>query len=277
MKSLIEIFDTCANREGYTTVTVEKEKFKRYEVDYKFEEDEDKHVLYIYFEPSDGRTDWIVNFSYWRQAYDSMKVPYRAHGGFLESWKIVHDAIVKKVTEKGFDGDYKWQHVIISGYSHGGALAVLCHECVWFEREDLRDTKYGIIGLSFDGPRVYGGLYIKPELKERWRNFYVIRNHNDIVTHLPPLLFFFRHVGKVVKIGVGQNPGLIGAHYPERIREGLEDFIEHGEMTIKEQITSLLEGVEKVTGTVKDVIDRNSDLTDVAEKIIEQVKDKIEN
>jgi hypothetical protein len=48
-------------------------------------------------------------------------------------------------------------------------------------------------------------------------------------------------------------------------------------MTIKEQITSLLEGVEKATGTVKDVIDRNSDLADVAEKIIEQVKDKIEN
>ena len=218
MKSLIELFDLCNNRKDYTTVKVEKKKFEKYEVDYKFIEEED--VLYIFFEPSDGRTDWVVNFSYWRKPYDDMEIGYRVHGGFLESWKLIKDVVRAKVTENGANGRYKWNKVVIVGYSHGGALAALCHECVWFEREDLRQGD-SIVGVSFDGPRVYAGFWIKKELRERWRNFYVIRNHNDIVTHLPPVIFFFRHVGTKVKMNEGENPGLIGAHYPDRIREGL--------------------------------------------------------
>ena len=117
------------------------------------------------------------------------------------------------------DGTYRWKQVTVAGYSHGGALAALCHECVWYERPDLREE--GLVGISFDGPRVFAGLWIPKELKERWRNFYVFRNHNDIVTHLPPVIFFFRHVGNKVKMKEGEDPGLIGAHYPDKIRQGI--------------------------------------------------------
>lgn len=117
------------------------------------------------------------------------------------------------------NGAYYWKKVIVAGYSHGGALAVLCHECVWYERPDLRED--GLVGISFDGPRIFAGLWIPKKLKERWRNFYVFRNHNDIVTHLPPVIFFFRHVGNKVKMKEGEDPGLIGAHYPDKIRQGV--------------------------------------------------------
>ena len=218
---LIDLFNLCNNRRDYTTVVPHD---KEYEVDYKFIEDGE--TLYIFFEPSDGKTDWKVNFKYWRKPYKDMSVRYRVHGGFLDSWKLVDDAVGAKIAEVGANGDYKWRRVVIVGYSHGGALAALCHEFVWYNRADLRAN--GLIGISFDGPRIYGGFRVPKALRERWAHFYVFRNWNDIVTHLPPVAFFFRHVGKKIKIKSGERPGLIGAHYPDKIQASLIAFEEKG-------------------------------------------------
>lgn len=211
-KTLVDLFNYC-NWIEYQEVG--------HDVDYAFIEGAND-TLYIYFEPSNSKTDWIVNFAFPRRPYKDMQIPYRVHGGFLSNWKAVEDIVIARVTEKGANGDYRWKRVVVVGYSHGGALAALCHEGVWFHREDLREA--GLAGISFDGPRVFGGLYVPAALKERWAHFYVIRNHRDIVTHLPPVVMFFRHVGELVEIGAGEDPGLIGAHYPNKIRESLQEF-----------------------------------------------------
>ena len=166
---LIDLFNLCNNRRDYTTVVPHD---KKYEVDYKFIEDGE--TLYIFFEPSDSKTDWKVNFKYWRKPYKDMSVRYRVHGGFLDSWKLVDDAVGAKIAEVGANGDYKWHRVVIVVYSHGGALAALCHEFVWYNRADLRAN--GLIGISFDGPRIYGGFRVPKALRERWAHFYVFRN-----------------------------------------------------------------------------------------------------
>jgi hypothetical protein len=151
-----------------------------------------------------------------------MEIPYRVHGGFLDSWKLIDDIIINKVTERA-NGEYKWRNIVVSGYSHGAAIAALCHEAVWYHRPDLRNN--GLVGYGFDGPRVYAGFKVKKALQERWRTFTMFRNWNDIVTHLPPRLFGFRHVGNVVQIkSSGGNPGLIGAHYPRPILSGLRRY-----------------------------------------------------
>ena len=246
MRSLIELFDICNNRRDYTTVTPAN---KKYEVDYKFLEEDD--VLYIFFEPSDGDTDWRVNFSYWRKPYKDMyPISYRVHGGFLTSWRLIRDAVGTKIREVseagvGIDGhwDWKFKKIVIVGYSHGGALAALCHEYVWYNRTDLRTN--GVIGISFDGPRVYAGWHLRKELKERWKSFHVIRNANDLITHLPPVALCFRHVGQIEKVGT-QRPKAqvfkewaasrfkdkmlmqelfnIKAHYPEEIKKGIMEI-----------------------------------------------------
>ena len=210
MKTLTELFQIC-NNGNYTMVND-----GAHEVDYKFLEEDD--ILYIFFEPSDGKIDWRVNFAYWRKPYKDMEISYRVHGGFLDSWKLVRDAIKEKVRAP------QWKRIVVVGYSHGAALAALCHEFVWFERPDLREN--GLVGYGFDGPRVYAGFIIKPQLKERWRTFTMFRNWNDIVTHAPPVIFGFRHVGRVEKIHGPRyyNPGLVGAHYPDKILAGLKDY-----------------------------------------------------
>lgn len=270
MKTLIELFNICNNRQDYITVKATQEKFKRYEVDYKFIEEDD--VLYIFFEPSDGRVDWRVNFSYWRKPYKDMEIEYRVHGGFLESWKLIHDQVRFKIVEKKAEGGFKFNKIVSVGYSHGGPLAALCHECAWFERKDLRDKDGALVGINFDGPRMYAGLWIKEELKERWRNFYNFRNHSDLVTHLPPVFFLFRHVGEKVMIGVGDNPGLIKAHYPEEIRKGLEDFVKNGEMKLREKIASVLKYASEVAEKVRDF--DAGDACDIFNKVMDHIEKK---
>ena len=93
---------------------------------------EDGHTLYIYFQGSDGDVDWRRNFSFWKKPYKDMDSPYRVHAGFMKAWKEVEDIVIEKITERSavMNMAYRWNKIITVGYSHGGALAAFCHECV---------------------------------------------------------------------------------------------------------------------------------------------------
>lgn len=147
--------------------------------------------LYIYFEWSDDATDWKNNFNFPAKPYKDMGTTWFCHRGFLKVWKsiehYVKDAIMRSTVKS----------VTIVGYSHGAAIAALCHEYVWFNRPDLRDN---LVGYGFGAPRVFWGS-MDNKLKERWANFHPVRNLNDIVTYMPPKFFGFRHVNDVMEIG----------------------------------------------------------------------------
>lgn len=204
MYSLSELFEKV-NSVEYRTVGQE--------VDYCFVKEE--NTLYIYFEPSNGGKDWKHNFMFKKRPYKDMKIPYKVHRGFLECWKTVEDIILARIADPTI------KEIVIVGYSHGGALSALCHECCWYNRPDIRNN---IWGIGFDSPRVYGSFTVDNKLKERWAQYIVIRNHNDLVTHVPPALFGYCHVGTVVKVGEKPHPGLIKAHYPEEILYSLQNF-----------------------------------------------------
>lgn len=184
---------------------------------------EEGTILYIYFQGSNSTTDWIRNFLFAKRPYKDMEVPYRVHRGFLAAWKEVEDLVIEKIRNP------KWTKIITIGYSHGGALAGLCHECVWFWRPDLRDV---IEGYGFEAPRFYASWKVREDLKERWARFLVIRDNNDIVTHCPPFIFGYCHVGDLLKIhgDVSLAPkkwylmNCVKSHYPQVVYNGL---IEH--------------------------------------------------
>lgn len=216
---LDELFDNCAYKVVYTQVGDS--------VNYAFVEEGD--TLYIYFQGSNSISDWVRNFWFFKKPYKNMKISYYVHGGFLSAWKEVEDIISNKILEKVplQDGhyDYKFKKIISVGYSHGGALSGLCHEFVWFNRPDIRNN---IFGVGFESPRFYHGLFVKKKLKERWKNYTVIRNHFDIVTFLPPRLFLFTHVGTVCTLNQTstvnyKKPKCIGAHYPDKVLESLRE------------------------------------------------------
>lgn len=172
-------------------------------------------TLYVFFEDSDGKIDWKNNLDFPAKAYKRMeKRIWFAHRGFLRVWKEIEPSLAPEIADKSIE------KIVIAGYSHGGALAMLCHEYVWYHRPDLRGN---IEGYGFGAPRVFWGIKTKA-LKERWAGFTVIRNFDDLVTHLPPWIFGYSHVGKMVKIGQRGRYSPIKAHYAENILKELFRF-----------------------------------------------------
>ena len=167
------------------------------------------NTLYIFFEKSVGVSDWKSNFDFPAKMYKGIFV----HRGFLKVWKNIEPILENYIL------DTTLKRIIITGYSHGAAIAVLCHEYVWFNRSDLRES---IEGYGFGCPRVVWGFYGN-KIKKRWERFTVIRNIDDIVTHVPPLLFGYFHVGKMLLIGEKGKYSKVDAHREENILNELKE------------------------------------------------------
>lgn len=175
----------------------------------------DKDTLYIFFEKSNGSNDWKHNLDFPAKPYKRMgKTVWFAHRGFLKVWKEIEPVLADIVA------DTSVQRVIIAGYSHGAALALLCHEYVWYWRPDLR---YALKGYGFACPRVFWGIRFA-DLKVRWNTFTVIRNLNDIVTHLPPRILGYSHMGNILEIGEKKKYSSVEAHYAENILTELRAY-----------------------------------------------------
>ncbi len=169
-------------------------------------------TLYLFFDYSKGVNDWRINFNFPAKAYKRMgKTIWFAHRGFLKAWQEIEPMLKKDILNKDI------KKIIITGYSHGAAIAMLCHEYVWYNRPDLRNN---IEGYGFGSPRVFWGFKYKA-VKCRWERFTVVRNINDLFTHLPPALFGFSHVGKMLKIGEKRKYSQIKAHYANNILKEL--------------------------------------------------------
>jgi predicted lipase len=169
------------------------------------------NILKIFFEWSDGKADWLNNFKFfpipWKP-YKNMSRLWYCHRGFLKVWKSIEPYLKADIN------DTKIREIEIVGYSHGAAIALLCYEYCKYNRADA-----DVRGVGFGCPRVFWCMVPK-EIKERFNNFVVVRNGADIVTHVPPVIFGFRHVSKVIKIG--KDDDLIKDHYSDRYLQNLK-------------------------------------------------------
>lgn len=170
------------------------------------------NTLYILFEWSNGKTDWLNNFDFPAKPYRDMKNKWFVHRGFLKVWKAIEPHLYKAIT------DFTVDEIITAGYSHGAAIALLCHEYCKFSRLDIPVKGYGI-----GCPRVVWG-FLREAVKKRFEGFVVIRNGCDLVTHVPPLVFGYRHVGEMIKIGKGKGYKPIEAHFPESYAKELSEM-----------------------------------------------------
>ncbi len=172
-------------------------------------------TLHLYFECSKGATDWKNNLDFPAKPYRHMDGSiWFAHGGFLKVWKSAQKEIAPLMEEPCI------KRVVVVGYSHGGALAAFCHEYIWYHRPDLRRR---LTGYGFGCPRVVWGL-LSPGLRQRWANFTVVRNLDDLVTHLPPKAMGYTHVGKMLTIGAAGKYTPMNAHRPNNILQELRRY-----------------------------------------------------
>ncbi len=194
----------------------------------------DRDSLYVLFEKSNGVEDWENNLDFASvvhtssknnvrmavAAYRDMEEEWYCHGGFLRVWKSVLPYIEGALLDLGV------RRIYCVGYSHGAALALLCHEYLWYHRRDLHGS---VFGFGFGCPRVIYGTV--PRENERWADFYVIRNLDDTVTHLPPRILGYRHVGNLLEIGNRHNYSGIEAHMAENYILSLRREIENSRIT----------------------------------------------
>lgn len=160
-------------------------------------------VLTILFEESNGARDWRNNFAFPVKPYRDMEDKWHCHGGFLRAWKDVEPFLQGQIMDKAV-------HTIrIAGYSHGAAVALLCHEYCRFHRPDC-----AVFGVGYGCPRVIWGR-LRKAVKERLLGFVVIRNKGDLVTHVPPAILGYKHSSTVLTIGGHTHYGMINAHRPE--------------------------------------------------------------
>ena len=201
MGELERYFRACLDAE-YTT--------EENDADWAVEREGDE--LLILFEHSRGALDWLNNLNFHAVPYPEMHPIWQCHGGFLSVWRAVKPAVEHAILpylSLPPDRD-RIARLTVIGYSHGAALAVLCHEWLWYHFPLWRAA---LVGYGFGCPRVLYGCPT-PELAARWEQFYVIRNNDDPVTHLPPRAFGFCHAGNLLQVSDGVTSG-IDAHRPE--------------------------------------------------------------
>ncbi len=191
---LLSLFEECLEKE-----------YMHVRNDASFAADRRGDALYLWFEHSNGARDWLNNLDFVAVPYRDMTPSWSCHGGFLRVWESVKPFIRPLVDDPSL------RRVCIVGYSHGAAIATLCHEFVWFNRPDLREH---LCSYGFGAPRVLHGC-VPPTVALRWNTFYRIRNQDDLVTHLPPRLSGYCHVGNLVTVGKKGRYSPIDAHRPE--------------------------------------------------------------
>lgn len=173
------------------------------------------NTLYIFLESSNGNEDWKNNLDFpikfSKRAND---ISFRCHRGFLRVWESIKPYLEKKIMDTSVD------KIVVCGFSHGAGLAVLCYEYIWYNRSDLRGS---IEGYGFGGPRVLWGKNAR-KIARRWDNFTLIRNIDDLITHLPPAFLGYFHAGKLLKIGEKGKYNKINAHRPESYLKELENY-----------------------------------------------------
>ena len=166
-------------------------------------------ILYIYLQASNGIEDWKNNLDFPARPYHGGS--WMAHRGFVRVWKALEPYVANAIA------DPRLQGVVTVGYSHGGALAVLCHEYVYYHRPDLRKQ---IESFAFGAPRVLWGV-LSPVVRQRWEKLTLVRNLDDLITHLPPRVLGYTHVGALLEIGNAGSYSRIDAHRSENIMREL--------------------------------------------------------
>ena len=203
MLNLAHLFRHCLNAD-----------YIQVENDASFAVFTENQALHILFESSKGDTDWKNNLDFPAVPYRKMEDRWLCHRGFLRVWKSAEPYIAQILEQT------KSSCIIVAGYSHGGALAALCHEYIWFHYPHRRRDLHGV---GFGCPRVLWCFSGCAALAQRWENFLTIRNLDDAVTHLPPRILGYKHVGTILEIGKKGRYSPVKAHFAENYLDSLEE------------------------------------------------------
>jgi predicted lipase len=183
---LIEAEASQSSLEGYTNFNYFEDK----DMDIELMTCKKSKTLYIVFRGSDSNANWFYNFLFFPKRikpYENKSTKITVHYGFYLSYTTKAREFIHKIAVKE-------KNIVVLGYSLGGAMAMLC-------AVDLQyNFKCNVECYTFGSPRV-GNKYFMESYNKRVPSTCNFKNGNDIVTHLPPLLFGFKTTGKLIQLG----------------------------------------------------------------------------
>ena len=158
-----------------------------------------KDTMHITFRGTDSFKDILTDakFSGHSPKFCNTDKRIKIHRGFLSAYlsegiaKRIHSYITDEIKE-----------IFICGHSYGGALSLICAyelNC-YFPHINFHTI---VFGCPRTGNRAFAQNFNKL-LPDTVR----IENGNDIITKLPPPVFGYRHVGRVIHIGSPKIPGI---------------------------------------------------------------------
>lgn len=184
--------------------------------DYAIELDGD--TLYLLFQWSHSHMDWVSNFDFPAKAYKNGEDKWCVHRGFLRVWKAMRDDIERAVIN-ALNEHAEIAEIVCVGYSHGAAIALLATE----DMQYLFGYFKNVSGYGFGAPRVVWGK-LPEAVAERVHHFKAICHKQDIVTHLPPVVFGFKHPN-ILWLGTAKRLNCVDAHRPENYLETTEKYL----------------------------------------------------
>jgi len=229
-KFLIKCIQACINsyggEHGKVKPVFEKTKeftFKNCQGFFGYEDD----TLWIIFRGTDQLDDWVKNFRFSLKKINNIKykkvTPYeginpkvKVHEGFIIIYKQAREVI--------FNEAEKYNKIVVTGHSLGGALTTLCALDLSYWYPD----KY-IFSVPIASPKV-GNKYFVRSYNKRVPHSIRIVYGEDYITKVPLGIMGYPHVKKLLHIGKSnilfKIPFLrvIGVkdHYPQKYLENIK-------------------------------------------------------
>ena len=195
-------------------------KGKTVYANYEMHYEEDRHVIQINFEATNGKTDWLANLCFVDKYYDTFtyngkKLTLRVHNGWAAMYKAMKHEIRNRL--KVLLLAHPEAQIEVIGWSLGSGQAQLCAQDIFynFGRKVFLYT-YGSVNPF--KTNIFNRKRTRQYLNDCCLAVYNFSNVNDIVTYLPPRLFGFI---KIKRCPVGRpfvfwklfNPGVYHTTY----------------------------------------------------------------
>jgi predicted lipase len=171
---------------------------------FSFEDDRFKYIILL---GSNEMKDWIKNFLYFKKRipYEGTNPKIKVHGGFMDMYLKVREEVL-------LEAEFSSKPLIVMGHSLGSALATLASLDIEYNTKIKPDV------LFTGTPRVGNKYFVKSFNNRLPCTIRVVRG-NDIVSHVPPRIFGFDHVGKLKKIGNKKSLHFIRDHFIQYYKE----------------------------------------------------------
>ena len=179
-------------------------------VDWLVTVDDEEKTVRLLFQESDGKMDWFVNFDFPVKPYKEQENVIWIHRGWAKAWKSCNDEIMSAVIRCiESNKDYSVQ---VSGWSYGGAMAVIAAEDLHFRTGINPDV------VTFGAPNPLFGKKTKCHFIHALGKVTQYAHVNDIVPCVPPAPYC-----QVNKIHVGTGKSFWKLFNPRKYHTGYGD------------------------------------------------------